>query len=804
MKNSKQVTAQIRHSKALYTVAIYGFIILFALMIYPFLPIYQGSSPFQMGITKFNNRVQGNLIVTISMLFHSIILLVVFICMLSKIKKYQAGVGYSFYKLFRNTLVLFMITFAGFQVTGYIDVYYKSYGYEYWAIVSVAYFVGLILSFFARIANNSLRPTKYKSWFYFLNILSCSLLIALFNSAKESVHYVISAPDGYAGYYYEEINYALVNLGRSIFDSLIAVMACKLIISFAHACMPLNASFAFMSSKASRGKDSKLSYAGANLDLTIYVLFFFIFGGNELVNELAVMIVPFIVVIVKYILISSHNKKIDAKIAKETSKTPILSYNKQTITPATSVKKTGGDGIKAWNVDQLKNYNQRLDFKDKTTINKMCDDLCVMLNDHGLSVQKDQAQKVLAGILSSKVTFVKCAPDRQLINNFASTVSEFFAEEMFYEERLDESLNNQAETITEPAISAIPKQEEVQTPSESVNVVAESKAEEEIKAEEKAVQVADGKENAEGEIQDSIVENDTTKEDEPVKENTPVVEESAKQSDVQAVSEQPVVVEETEQEKAERLRKEAIELAKKEKHSMACGMFVAHYINNTFGMIFLNNTEQNNIEDKDSDVISAIALSDENVFVGNQKYCPQSECFSSGVMKIADNTRLVVFINDKEQTPLNKEWIRYSTIVDLPLVENKEGAREKKLDCGTSYAMVNQSLEEAQDTCYLTEDYWRKIDRMEEYLEQHTSIRFDNKLIRQMEKSIAAFIACGMDRRQALDAVLSEKIIPLVSTEKEKILALQETDLAFKLDELFGFENIPLTKKAIAEYGLKK
>jgi hypothetical protein len=127
-----------------------------------------------------------------------------------------------------------------------------------------------------------------------------------------------------------------------------------------------------------------------------------------------------------------------------------------------------------------------------------------------------------------------------------------------------------------------------------------------------------------------------------------------------------------------------------------------------------------------------------------------------------------------------------------------------QLDCGTSYTMINQSLEEAQETCYLTEDYWRKLDKLEEYLEKNTDLRFDNKYIRQIEKSITAFIACGMDRRQALDAVLSEKIIPIAATEREKILAVEEKDFETLLDELFGFENIPITKKVVDEYGLRK
>ncbi len=787
MEKSDVSTTNVKHSKALYTVAIYGFIALFFLMIYPFLPIYEGVSPFQSGISKFNKNVVGNLIVTISMLIHSVILLVVFIIMLAKIKNYRAGAGYSFYKLFKYTVIIFFLVFSGFNITGNISAFYESYGYAYWFIVCGVYGFGVLLSAIAQWSNQELHPSKAKILYYVLNFVMTVLLVYILSARANVAKYIIEEVNDYTGVinkYHDTIKNVNV---KSIYGALISIMNCALIMAFAHLCMPLNSAFSYMyDGKGSRSKYSKLSFAGVNIELSVFVIFFFIFAGNELNYELLIMLITFLFVTGKYIFISIYNNRVSAKHMPQpvyTSKYFTTPAGKK---PDASVAEDVGV-VKAWSVKDLSSRNEHLDFKDKTTIDKMSDDLCAMLNDYGIAIEKEQSQKVLAGILSSKVTFIKCEPNRKLIKDFSSTISEFFGEETFFEERLNDEITLK---LTQPTTKPVEKPiEQPEHPVSNIDNLSDTTS------------TMEGQ-KAENAQETSQPLNEVAVNVQP--EDTPNISVALEEQDGNATSVQPIAIEETEEEKQKRLKIEERERDIKEKHSIPCGMFVAHYINNTFGMVFLNNTEEQEISESDADAISAIALGDETMYVGKQKFCPETEVYSNGIMKIADNVRLVVFISDKEETPLEREWIKYSTIVDLSLTENKEAERALELDCGTSYAMVNQSLEEAQETCYLTEEYWRKIDRMEGYLEEHTDIRFDNRLIRQMEKSIAAFIACGMDRKQALDAVLSEKIIPLVATEREKILGEHDADFSFKLDELFGFENIPLTKQAIANYGLKK
>ena len=783
MGKTKGIYEELKQSKSLTAIAVYGFILLFILIVYPFLPLYEGESAFQAGMTVYTEGMELFLFITSSMLVHSVVLLVVFIVMLAKIRNCKACLGYSFYKLFRNTLVIIFAVVAIFQFSGSLKELGATYGIIYWYIVGGAYIGGLFLSLIAMLSNDDLRPTKFKGIYYFCSVLVCLVFLIVFMIAKENVDYQPKLV--YSQEYGQEIlDYSETEFVKGVYDSLIAVMVLNLVITVSYAILPINEPFGFMAGKCVRNKDDKITYFGPTFDILIYTVFFFIFGANGYSDELLVTFIPMIFVVAKYIVLGTYNHKAEIKLKKIREKLAEMkkfSFKKPEVKEEVAVQPVEEEinlkdyEVEPWDVESLINYNTHLDFKDKTSIGKMSDGLNEMFNDHGILIEKEQTQKILAGILSSKVTFVKCAPNRELIKTFSDTVSEFFAGETFIEERLNTEFDSASQTDS--------------IKNEAVNLESQPITEENTATLEVATADAGETETTQTTVETQVEQ---------------TVEQVAQTQEVEAVEQVNEEQPETEIQKKKRLLQEAYELSLKNKYSIACGMFVANYIDNTFGMTFLNNTEQTCLSEEDGDVISAIALGRENVYVGKQEHCSNGEAYLNRVMKISDNVRLVVFINDKEQTPLEKEWIKYSTVVDLELIENKNATRELHIDSGTSYQMINESLEEAQDTCYLTEEYWRKLDRFEEFLAKYVDLKFDNKLLRQMEKSIAAFIACGMDRVQALDAVLSEKIIPLIAYDKEKILAIEDTDLTFKFDELFGIENIPFTKKAIVEYGLKK
>lgn len=740
----------VKNSKSLYALAIYGFIALFVIIVFPFLPFYEDGSLFESGLKKFNEGVYGNLIATISMLCHSIILLIVGLIMISKFKKYKAGAGYSFFNLFKVTILLCALVLIGFDVSNYFYVIQTSYGIEYWYIVLGVYGVGLLFALFAQICNPELRASKAKVLYNLLSWLAILGLFALVFTKGQSVsnRYFTVIKDEF-----EQTkvvyNTETIKSVQNIYYILRHILFFSSVCYTVNICMPLNQPFSYMNAYyRKKSKYSPLStQKGVFAIFGVVVLFivFLVAGGKE---ELITVFLLGTFALGRAVGAYLYNKRVSSKMyVPPVIPTTFKGFyhdkrkNENLTTTTTTVIKSSPTNtqqtqkvvvnVKPWEVSALENVNRYLDFKDKTSVDKICDDLYLMINDHGFDMEKTDVQKILAGILSAKVTFVRTSADDDTIRTLADILSDFFGEELFFERR------ERIEDLEEVAVTENKEQDEV-------NVSA----------------------------------------------------------DVNGTEESAVTIESVET--SIKREKTAEQVAHEKKYGIAGALFASHYLFNTFGMAFVDGAELDSISEFDEELITALTENEEEIYVGRNEYIPEDEVFSYGVMKIPANFRLVMFISEGKNIKLQPNWIKYSTIVDVELKQNPDAKNELQLNSGTSYTMINQSLEEAHETCYLTEDYWRKIDRLEEYLAEHTAIRFDNRFIRQVEDNIASFMCCGMTKVQALDAVLSEKIIPLIATEREKILDAHEADFAFKLDELFGFENIPFSKQALSVYGLKK
>ncbi len=740
----------VKNSKSLYALAIYGFIALFVIIIFPFLPFYEGNSLFESGLKKFNIGVYGNLIATISMLFHSVILLIIGLIMISKFKKYKAGAGFSFFNLFKVTILICALVLIGFDVSNYFYVIETSYGIEYWYIVLGVYGLGLLFALVAQFCNPELRASKAKVLYNVLSFLAMlGLFVFVFTKGQSvSNRYFTVIKDEFEQnkvVYNTETIKSVQNIYVILRHILFFCSVCYTI----NICMPLNQPFSYMNAYyRKRSKYSPLSTKKGVLAIFGVVLLFIVFlvaGGKE---EMITVFLLGTFALGRACGAYLYNKRVSSKMyVPPVMPTTFKGFyhdklNKETsaTTTATVIKSSSNSqqtksavvNVKPWDISALENINRYLDFKDKTSVDKICDDLYLMINDHGFNMEKTDVQKILAGILSAKVTFVRTSADDDTIRTLADILSDFFGEELFFERR------ERIEDLDEVAVT-------------------ENKEKKEVSA---SAVVMDGTEES-------------------------------------ALTIEPV-------ETSLKREKTAAQVAHEKKYGIAGALFASHYLFNTFGMAFVDGAELDSISEFDEELITALTENEEEIYVGRNEYIPEDEVFSYGVMKIPENFRLVMFVSDDKDIELQPNWIKYSTVVDVELKQNPNAKNELQLNSGTSYTMINQSLEEAHETCYLSEDYWRKLDRLEEYLTEHTEIRFDNRFIRQVEDYIASFMCCGMTKVQALDAVLSEKIIPLIATEKDKILDAHEADFAFKLDELFGFENIPFSKQALSVYGLKK
>ncbi len=97
---------------------------------------------------------------------------------------------------------------------------------------------------------------------------------------------------------------------------------------------------------------------------------------------------------------------------------------------------------------------------------------------------------------------------------------------------------------------------------------------------------------------------------------------------------------------------------------------------------------------------------------------------------------------------------------------------------------------------------WKKFDRLENYLSLMTNFSFNNIVLRQFERYSACFMACEGNENQAIDALLAYKILPPIGGFQKNQLNTLNVPLRKFIYDLFGEENLPITKTILDKLGL--
>ena len=752
-----QEKRKLKSSKAFYLAVIIGFIGLFWLIILPFLPMTMDGSFFESGFKYFSNYKPGNLIVTISMIPHTIFLLVAGIVLLSRFKTHKAAVVYSFYRLYVVTMYLAFFTWFGFTIFGFEDVLYQSYGVEYWYYVLITYLVGIIFILIGQWANGATHACKYKTGYNVLTWLAAIGLYFLSLKFKDGV-------------YVRQIFNSMRNAYESTYTLVGYLLFFLLVKKTFTVIMPVNSCFSFMYKKdLKRGAESNLPIGGNVFGIVLSALLFcyFLFCGAYAELIFAGLLLLYFVF--QIVAAKKYNKR-QAGADENVSVYDFYGRNNTKSETNANVEKSsnvGANGVTptskpeseiVWKVDRLKSYNNAITATEKVPLNDICLDLYNQIQSNGISIEMTELREILSALASSKLVFIRCS-EKTLIKRFAKILSEYFSSEFFFEERLPKDNTSQdVRSIPAPEITPIPE-----VAPETENVTEES--------EKVTVKETDDELNfKESEVSESVD-----------KDSVDIVVQTESKN-------QP-----TEE-----------EIMRMNKYGVISGIYVSYHLSDVLCPVFIDNTSAREVDDFDADILSAVSNRDETVFVGKKNYLASADNYDKGSMIISENLRMVVFVaHGDTEISAHHEWVKYSTVLNLTLNENFDVVEDETDKKNITNTVFSQAVEEAQDDNYITEDYWKKIDRLEEYLKEKADITFDNRFLRQVEKYAATFLACGATKTQTVDAVLANRIIPYIATEKESVLGALESDFSLHLDELFGYENIPLTKVAIKEYGLQ-
>ena len=79
-------------------------------------------------------------------------------------------------------------------------------------------------------------------------------------------------------------------------------------------------------------------------------------------------------------------------------------------------------------------------------------------------------------------------------------------------------------------------------------------------------------------------------------------------------------------------------------------------------------------------------------------------------------------------------------------------------------------------------------------------ITFGNRITKQIDSYIPAYIACGGDELAALDDIISKKVFRKLDTQNPIYVRNNVEALSSFLDELFGYDKMPLCKAYLSKF----
>ncbi len=118
-----------------------------------------------------------------------------------------------------------------------------------------------------------------------------------------------------------------------------------------------------------------------------------------------------------------------------------------------------------------------------------------------------------------------------------------------------------------------------------------------------------------------------------------------------------------------------------------------------------------------------------------------------------------------------------------------------------SYSELNSLLEGAQrlkENC-LSVDEWAQIDLIDEYLRDNLEITFGNRIKMQMEKFVAVYVAAGGTKLEAIDHLISHKVLRKLEGRYELYLKDSLKELIELIEVEFGKEHLVECKKLISQ-----
>ena len=199
---------------------------------------------------------------------------------------------------------------------------------------------------------------------------------------------------------------------------------------------------------------------------------------------------------------------------------------------------------------------------------------------------------------------------------------------------------------------------------------------------------------------------------------------------------------------------------------------------------FLSLLELPNIEGRNLDVVADIWNNDPKLL-------------RNGQIRLPDNMWFVGTANNDDSTfsIADKVYDRAMIInLDRKAVAF-EGDNVGAVKISASH--LKKLMESAKNDFRISKRNLRRIQKLDEYMIENFHITFGNRIMKQIINFVPVYVACGGEELDALDYLLSRKLIRKLESQNPVYIRSAAKNLMVYFDDLFGPDQMPLCKEYI-------
>jgi len=166
---------------------------------------------------------------------------------------------------------------------------------------------------------------------------------------------------------------------------------------------------------------------------------------------------------------------------------------------------------------------------------------------------------------------------------------------------------------------------------------------------------------------------------------------------------------------------------------------------------------------------------------------------------IAPNFRLLINLSDK--VSIDSVAPHISTLAAVNKIKYEKGLLDETF---TGVRELNRHqleyMREKECTkAEVSEDVWKKIDKIEKYAARFSDYRIGNKLWLGFEKHVGMLLAAGLETKEAIDNAVAARLISSLAVSLKDKIPEDEQNLTDSIEFIFGEGNVDVSKSLLLE-----